>query len=88
MNYEELREGVARLLCKQLGDKWEDMAEMPGGMFVSQKELLDEADPILSLIREEIKGIENPYPDTMGSRVSHKVFRESVGTIIEALGGE
>ena len=52
IDMEKVREQVARLLCKQLGDEWDKLQRKPGGMLVSQEELLLEADQFQPLIEQ------------------------------------
>ena len=44
-----IREDVARKLCEQLGDKWEELSDSSRGWLLSKEELLEEADQILAL---------------------------------------
>jgi hypothetical protein len=52
---------------------------------MTKKFCLLEVDQLLSLVREEIKKVENPYPDRRGYEVQRAAFEEGRNDILKAL---
>ena len=91
-----IREDVARKLCEQLGDKWEELSDSSKGWMLSKEELLEEADPILAKVREAVKGaglaegeiVELIKYTPNKVTLCNKVIKAYLQAILKALGGE